>query len=330
MQNVQALRAPIRLVAESKAMRALLQRAARFASNDAPVIVLGESGTGKEVVARALHGNGLRRARPFVAVNVAALPADLLESELFGHARGAFTGADRQKVGLLEEAEGGTLFLDEIGEMPLSLQAKLLRALQDGEVRRVGDARSFSVDVRIICATHRDLRTMVAAGAFREDLYFRLRVLSLQVPPLRERPEDILPLARQFLTREDLPEAPKKTLSPEAEALLCAYAWPGNVRELQSAMRHGAALALSGQQIGPLDLPEELREAPSAGPRAQAPLQAPRAQADAGALLPLADVERAHILKVLDACGGSQAEAARVLGIARNTLWRKLRSYGGE
>jgi two-component system response regulator HydG len=331
MQNVQALRAPIRLVAESKAMRALLQRAARFASNDAPVIVLGESGTGKEVVARALHGNGLRRARPFVAVNVAALPADLLESELFGHARGAFTGADRQKVGLLEEAEGGTLFLDEIGEMPLSLQAKLLRALQDGEVRRVGDARSFAVDVRVICATHRDLRTMVAAGAFREDLYFRLRVLSLQVPPLRERPEDILPLARQFLAREDAADAAtRKLLSPEAEALLCGYDWPGNVRELQSAMRHGAALALPGQPIRPIDLPEELREGLRESPRAEAPLQAPRVAPSEGALLPLAEVERAHILKVLDACGGSQAEAARVLGIARNTLWRKLRSYGGE
>ena len=180
-------------------MRELFQRAARFAQNDAPVVILGESGTGKEVVARTLHANSPRAEKPFVAVNVAALPDELLESELFGHARGAFTGAHQAKEGLFEAAEGGTLFLDEIGELPLTLQAKLLRALQEGEVRRVGDTRAKEVDVRVVCATHRALAERVRQGQFREDLYYRLKVLSLRVPPLRDRPEDILPLARAFL-----------------------------------------------------------------------------------------------------------------------------------
>jgi two-component system response regulator HydG len=313
---VRTLRTSSRIVAESPAMQAVLRRAGQFARARAPVVIIGESGTGKEVVARALHGTSARRERPFVAVNVAALPAELLESELLGHARGAFTGAASAKQGLFEAADGGTLFLDEIGEMPLVLQAKLLRVLQDGEVRRVGETRSFGVDVRIVCATHRDLRELVTRGMFREDLYYRLKVLSLHVPPLRERPEDVLPLAR-MLAAEETPQG--LTFTRGAREALQAYAWPGNVRELANAVKHGAALARGGA-IDVEDLPEEL--SPRAATRAATPAP-PRAH-----LRPLAEVEREHVLRVVEACGGSQVEAARILGIGRNTLWRKLRRYG--
>jgi len=305
------------VIAESPAMQDLLKRTSRFAPSDAPVAILGETGTGKEVVARTLHANSLRAGKPFVAVNVAALPAELLESELFGHGKGAFTGASGPKRGLFEEASGGTLFLDEIGEMALPLQAKLLRALQDGEVRRVGENRAFAVDARIVCATHRDPAERVRQGLFREDLYFRLKVLTLNVPPLRERREDILPLARQFLAEE---RGRLEGFTPEAEALLLSHPWPGNVRELQNAVRHGAALA-SGRLVGIDDLPDELRRGPTATSGAASP---------GATLRSLAEVERDHILRVLDACDGSQTEAARILGIGRNTLWRKLRAYAAE
>lgn len=292
-------------------MQMLMKRVARFSMSDAPVVILGATGTGKEIVARTLHNNSPRASKPFVAVNVAALPSELLESELLGHSKGAFTGALSAKRGLVEEAEGGTLFLDEIAEMPLSLQAKLLRVLQDGEVRRVGETRAFAVDVRILCATHRDIGKLVQRGDFREDLYFRLNVLTLRVPPLRERREDILPLARHFLANE---RRPLRGFTQQAEERLLAHAWPGNVRELANAIQHGVALA-NGLDIDANDLPEGIGE--SVGPR----------ESDAMDLRPLSEVEREHILRVLDACGGSQAEAARVLGIARNTLWRKLRGY---
>jgi DNA-binding NtrC family response regulator len=297
------------LVAESQAMQSALRRARDFADSDAPVVVLGESGTGKEVVARALHAASPRAARPFVPVNVAALPGELLESELFGHVRGAFTGATADRQGLLEAAAGGTLFLDEIAEMPLALQAKLLRALEDGEIRRVGETRAFGVDVRFVCATHRDLAARVAAGQFREDLYYRLKVLVVRLPPLRDRAEDVLPLARQLLAAE---RRPPSGLSAEVERLLLAYRWPGNVRELQNVMRHASVLARGGE-VSPEHLPEELLRPPVSG--VDAPART------------LAEVERAHVLRVLEACGGSQVEAARVLGIGRNTLWRKLRAY---
>jgi two-component system response regulator HydG len=299
-------------IAESPAMQALLKRAARFAASEAPIVIFGESGTGKEVVARIVHANGSRAQAPLVAVNVAALPAELLESELFGHAKGAFTGAERAKPGLFEEAHGGTLFLDEIAELPLLLQSKLLRALAEGEIRRVGETRSFSVDVRIVCATHGDLRALVRRGAFREDLYYRLKVLSLRVPPLRERREDILPLARSFLAGE---ACVAKDFAPEATQRLLEYGWPGNVRELANAVQHAAAL-VTGLLVRAEDLPDELFEVETA----PAPTVA--------SLRTLAEVEREHVLAVLERCGGSQVDAARVLGIARNTLWRKLRSYG--
>ena len=295
-------------------MQTLLKRAARFAARDASVVILGETGTGKEVVARILHANSVRAKQPFIAVNVAALPTELLESELFGHGKGAFTGAATARRGLFEAADQGTLFLDEIGEMPLTLQAKLLRALQDGELRRVGESESFAVDARIICATHRDLAARVREGSFREDLYYRLKVLTLEIPPLRERQEDIIALASHFLAEEKTTAA---LFSAAAQERLLAHEWPGNVRELQNAVKHGAALAI-GSEILDEDLPDELRRSRTPQP-AETPAPAP--------LRTLDDVMRQHILYVLNACGGSQSEAARILGIARNTLWRKLREF---
>jgi two-component system response regulator HydG len=308
--DVGGLRRCSRVVAESAAMRALLTRAAPIAAaGAAPVILRGETGSGKEVVARTLHANSPRRGRPFVAINVAALPAELLESELFGHVKGAFTGAVASKAGLFEAADGGTLFLDEIAEMPAALQAKLLRALQDGELRRVGDTRAFAVDVRILCATHRDLADAVERRAFREDLYYRLKVFTLEVPPLRERRADILPLARLFAARHG---AATPRFTPAACAALEGWRWPGNVRELENAVQHGVVLA-GGGDIDVAHLPDELRERRPARPRAR-PLRT------------LAEAERDHILEVLEACGGNQIRAAEVLGIGRTTLWRKLRA----
>jgi DNA-binding NtrC family response regulator len=295
-------------VAGSQIMRDLTLRAASVAATDSSVIIVGESGTGKEVLARAIHGNGPRRKAPFVAVNVAALPPDLLESELFGHVRGAFTGATQSTRGLFAAADGGTLFLDEIGEMPASLQAKLLRVLQDGEVRRVGDTRAFSVDVRILCATHRDLRKAVAEGRFREDLYYRLNVFCLEVPPLRRRVEDVLPLAEMFLRQE---KHPTGRFTPAAERVLTGHSWPGNVRELANAAKHGAVLSC-GADVDVQHLPR-LLDPP---PRRDEPL------------CTLAELEKRHILRALQACGGRHGEASKLLGIGRTTLWRKLHDYG--
>ena len=305
------LRSCARMVARSEVMQALAERAATVARTEASVIILGESGTGKEVLARALHANSTRQGRPFVPVNVAALPAELLESEMFGHARGAFTGASETRRGLFEAASGGTLFLDAIGEMPLPLQAKLLRVLQDGEVRRVGETAPFSVDVRVLCATHEDLRRGVAEHRFREDLYYRLKVFTLTVPPLRQREADILPLAEMFLAAEHHPTG---RFTRTARRALEGHSWPGNVRELANAVKHGAALS-QREDVDAAHLPDELSGAhPEAAPR--------------GALRSLAEVEREHVLHVLEACGGRQSEAARLLGIGRTTLWRKMRELG--
>ncbi len=301
-----------RMVARSPAMVALLRKAALVANTDASVVLRGESGSGKEVVARALHANSSRKARPFLAVNCAALPGELLESELFGHTRGAFTGAQSARKGLFETADGGTLFLDEIAEMPLVLQAKLLRALQDGEIRRVGESEAVHVDVRVVCASHQNLLQCVRERRFREDLYFRLKVFTLLVPPLRERLEDITVLATMFLEQE----RPGARFAPRAMAALLKYPWPGNVRELQNAVKHGAVLC-QGAAVDLEHLPEEL-SSPALPP----------APEDEGALLTLEQAERRHILRVLEACGGQQLDAARVLGIGRTTLWRKLKTWG--
>jgi DNA-binding NtrC family response regulator len=316
------------MVAESPTMRDVLRRAIPIAASDAPVVITGETGTGKEVLARALHDSGPRADRPFVAVNCGAMPGDLIESELFGHVRGSFSGAVSDKRGLFEEANGGTLLLDEIAEIPLPLQVKLLRVLQDGQVRRVGANQPVGVDVRVLAATHRDVHSLVRSGAFREDLYYRLKVFSLRLPPLRDRTEDILPLARDILVHQP---GIATRFSPEASRALLGHRWPGNIRELSNAMRHAAALARS-ECVELEDLPEDLVASsdpvavPAPYPGPEAPGR-PRGDVLFVSLEPLAAVERRHILSVLRACGGNQAEAARVLGIARNTLWRKLEAF---
>jgi transcriptional regulator with PAS, ATPase and Fis domain len=263
-----------------------------------------------------IHERSARSVGPFVAVNCGALPEGLLESELFGHVRGAFTGADRDREGLFEAASGGILLLDEVGELPQQLQVKLLRVLQDGEVRRVGATRSKAVNARVVAATNRDLGEMVTARAFRKDLYYRLNVLRIDVPPLRERREDVLPLAHAFLRRGCVRyRCGPCSLSAETLDALLAYVWPGNVRELEHAMERAVIVAEGKPKIEVTDLPPEIvrREPPL-------PLDA--------AVEPLAAVERRHILLALERCGGNRSKTAKALGIGTNTLWRKLRAYG--
>jgi DNA-binding NtrC family response regulator len=305
------------LVVRSEAMRRVLDLAERVARVESTALITGESGVGKERIARLIHEESPRAARPFVAVNCGALTETLLESELFGHARGAFTGADRERPGLFEAAGGGTLFLDEVGEVSAGMQVKLLRALQEREVRRVGENRSRPVDVRVVAATNRNLADEVAAGRFRQDLYYRLRVIELRVPPLRDRPEDVLPLARVFLSETARRMARKLTgFTPRAADQLLRYEWPGNVREVQNAIEHAVALAV-GSRVEVEDLPEELR---GAMPR-------PR---PIGRTRPLEDVEREYILAAVESAGGNRTHAAADLGIGLATLKRKLQRYGAR
>ena len=297
-------------------MRRVLGLAERVAAVDAPVLLTGESGSGKERIARHIHALSSRSGGPFVAVNCGALPENLIESELFGHVKGAFTGADREHQGLFEAAVGGTLLLDEVGEIPLAVQVKLLRVLQDREVRAVGASRSRRVDVRIVAATNRDLGEMVRARAFRKDLYYRLEVVSLEVPPLRRRREDILPLAHAFVRRNcDTYHCGPCSLSARALDRLLAYAWPGNVRELEHAMERAVVLAEGKPRIEEGDLPPEVLIGGEVPPADET-------------LVPLAEMERRHILRVLAHHAGSRKETAKALGIGTNTLWRKLRAYG--
>jgi transcriptional regulator with PAS, ATPase and Fis domain len=299
-------------------MRRVLALAERAAATDSTVLITGESGTGKERVARFLHARSRRSRKPFVGVNCGALPEALLESELFGHKKGAFTGATADKQGLFEAASGGTLFLDEIGEMPLSMQVKLLRALQERSVRPVGSTRDVPVDVRVVAATHRDLEALVDAGGFRKDFFYRLRVIPLELPPLRDRRDDILPLARQFIARTCKQNACGPcALSSEALDALHAYPWPGNVRELENAIERAVVLAEGKPKIELADLPPEIRS-PAAGKGAPAEPEP----------LTLAEVERRHILATLERLGGNRAATARALGIGENTLWRKRKAYG--
>jgi two-component system response regulator HydG len=295
-------------------MRKVLDLVQKVASTEATVLILGESGTGKELIARALHEKSARRNGAFVAINCGALPEGLLESELFGHVRGAFTGADRNKRGLFEEASGGTLFLDEISETTPGLQVKLLRALQEGEIRRVGDNHPFKVSGRLLAATNKDLGKLVAEGKFREDLYYRLKVFPIELPALRERPEDIMPLAEHFLRKAKKKLGGKAVkFSPEAAEALRRYRWPGNVRELEHVIERVLIMA-SGTSVSLEDLPPELL--PGGTSRRS------------GRKDSLDDAEKRHILQALDDCGGNQVEAAERLGVARNTLWRKLKAYG--
>ena len=296
-------------------MRKVLDLVQKVAATEATVLILGESGTGKELIARALHEKRSRRNGAFVAINCGALPEGLLESELFGHVRGAFTGADRNKRGLFEEASNGTLFLDEISETTPALQVKLLRALQEGEVRRVGDNHPLKVSGRLLAATNKDLSKLVAAGKFREDLYYRLKVFPIDLPTLRDRTEDILPLAEHFLRKAKKKLSSKAVkFSAEAVEALRAYRWPGNVRELEHVIERALIMA-SGAAVDVSDLPPEMQTVPSA----------PAKSRDRGTL---DDAEKRQVLQALEDCGGNQVAAAKKLGIARNTLWRKLKAYG--
>jgi transcriptional regulator with PAS, ATPase and Fis domain len=301
-----------RIIGRGAAMRKVFEQLDRITDSSVDVLILGESGTGKELVARALHQNGPRKQAHFVGINCAALPENLLESELFGHVRGAFTGADRDKRGLVLEANGGTLFLDEVGELPLSMQAKLLRVLQEREVRAVGALRGVNVDVRVVSATHRDLRALVADGRFREDLYYRLAVVSVTLPPLRERSEDLPLLAASILerlSREAGVAIPK--LTPEALRRLAAHPFPGNVRELENTLTR-AFVFRKGNAITGADL--ELTE------RASRRNSKSRREYQVE--------EREQIVQALRRTHWNVSLVSRELGIPRNTLYRKLRRYG--
>ncbi len=304
------------IIGRSRPMMEIYKTVAMVTSTRSTVLIQGESGTGKELIARAIHYNGPRASKPFVVVNCATLPEQLLESELFGHIRGAFTGAVSSKKGPFEEANGGTLFLDEIGDMSLSLQAKLLRVIQEREVRRVGSNESIHVDVRILAATNQPLEHRVKQGLFREDLLYRLRVVPITLPPLRERPEDIPLLADYFLKRYSA-EMKKAVLScsPQAMDLLCCYSWPGNVRELQHAIERSVILT-TNTVILPEDLPESIRHFyPLEDDLPPLPL------------MTLNEIERRYLIRVLKETQGNKSEAARILGIDRRTLYRMAERY---
>jgi len=310
------------LVAESAAARAAVALARRAAASEIAVLFEGESGVGKEVFARAVHADSARAHAPFVAVNCGALPESLVESILFGHERGAFTGAVERRAGKFVEADGGVLFLDEIGELPLSAQVKLLRAVQEGEVDPLGAAQPRRVNIRLLAATNRDLRREVAEGRFREDLFYRVSAFPVRIPPLRVRREDIAPLALRLLARL-APDGAQPRLTPEAARVLEAAPWPGNVRELENAL-HRALVLADGGPLRPEHLPAPAPPAAVHG----AAQGATHEGAHDGALPTLSEVEAAHIRLVLARCGGRMAEAARRLGIGRSTLYRKLADLG--
>jgi len=306
------------LVGQSHQMAEIYKLVARVASLETTVLIQGETGTGKELVARAIHDASARAGRPFVVVDCAALPETLFESELFGHERGAFTGAFAARRGLLEMSAGGTCLLDEIGELTTPLQAKLLRTLQERTIRRVGGNDPIPVDVRVVAATNRDLRKLAAEGEFRDDLYYRLNVVTITVPPLRERSSDIPLLAQHFLeTFAQRTELPVKRLAPEALALLAAYHWPGNVRELENVIERAVALS-SSETLLPDDFPPQLREESGRTPRLPA------------AGMTLEEVKRWYVNKVLEEAGGNKLRAAELLGIDRRTLYRILERQATE
>ncbi len=304
--------API-LVGDSRPMQELTRQILRAAAADTTTLVVGETGTGKELVARALHANGPRRDGPFVAVNCAAFAEGLVESELFGHEKGAFTGASERRRGRFEQAHTGTLFLDEVGELPQAVQPKFLRVLESRELTRVGGSETVRVDVRVVAATNRDLAGGAAAGSFRQDLYYRLRVLELRVPPLRERPGDVRALAAHFL------EAHRRAINPRVRSIhedafkaLERYPWPGNVRELRNALERAVLLA-DGVELVKADLPIEVQ------------VGIGETEQGVGALR---EIEKREILRALKLAGGNKTEAARLLGVHRATLYNKLREYG--
>jgi len=308
------------LIGASPAMQEVYGLIDQVSLTDATSLITGESGTGKEVVARAIHERSKRKGGPFVAINCAAVPEALLESELFGHAKGAFTDAKSSRQGLFQQANGGTLFLDEIGEMALALQPKLLRAIQERKVRPVGSENEISIDVRLLAATNRDLEEMVEEKRFREDLYYRINVIHIPLPPLRARGGDVLLLAGHML-RQYTAVFDKKVLglSPAAAERLMAYDWPGNVRELGNCLERAVALA-HFEEIQVEDLPEKVRNRQNARPAMSGN--------DHVEMMTLEEVERRHVLRVLEACHGNRTDAAKVLGLDRKTLYRKLLRWG--
>ncbi len=309
-----------KLVGSSAPMKRLYKQLDRIVDSDEGVLITGESGTGKELVARALHRKSARRKGPFVVVNCAALPESLVESELFGHVRGAFTGAGRQRKGLFLEASGGTLLLDEVGELPLALQPKLLRALEERTIRKVGDEKELPVNVRVLAATNRDLDTAVEEGAFREDLFFRLNIIHLDLSPLRARGNDILELSQLFLQQcVEQTCKPIEGISPVAGAKLLAYGWPGNVRELRNAIARAVALTRT-TEIVVEDLPEKIRR--YHGSRVVFDGENPEE------LVSLEELEKRYLLHVLKVLGGNRTLVSRVLGVDRKTLYNKLKKYG--
>ena len=309
------------LVGASPAMQQTYTLIDQVSATDATVLITGESGTGKEVVAREIHERSRRKDAPFVAINCAAVPEALLESELFGHAKGAFTDAKQSRQGLFAQANGGTLFLDEIGEMAISMQPKVLRAIQERKIRPVGAESEISVDVRLITATNRDLEEMVEAKAFREDLYYRINVIHIPLPPLRARGGDVLLLAQHML-RQYAAIFDKKVmgLSPAAAERLVGYDWPGNVRELGNCLERAVALA-HFEEIQVEDLPDKIRNR-------QAPRSTSITANELPELLTLEEVERRHVLRVLEACHSNRTDAAKILGLDRKTLYRKLLRWG--
>lgn len=308
------------MIGTDPAMRSVLAMADKIAPSEATVLITGESGTGKEVMSRYIHAKSKRKEGPFIAINCAAIPENLLESELFGHEKGSFTGAVSRRIGKFEEANNGTLLLDEISEMPLQLQAKLLRAIQERIIERIGSNDSVKVDVRILATSNRDLQAFVKQGGFREDLYYRLNVVNLRLPSLRERRTDIVQLAQFFADKySDQNGMPKKKLSLDSQAKVARYDWPGNVRELENTM-HRAILISSEDEIEPFAIIIDDDEEDT--------VQSVAAGAPTG--MKLEDLEKAHILNTLDHCLGNRSQAAAILGISIRTLRGKLQQYGAE
>jgi len=305
------------IIGRSPEMEKLYRIVAKAAQSTHPVLIMGESGVGKELVARCIHYSGPFHDKPFIPVDCGSLVPTLIESELFGYARGAFNGAVRAKEGLLAIAQGGTIFLDEVGELPVDLQAKLLRAIQEKEIRPVGSTKRVPINVRILAATNRDLEASVAEGSFRRDLYFRLNVLSLKIPPLRERKQDIPLLAEHFLERLSRTTGAQRTLSDESMKVMMSYEWPGNVRELENCLERACALS-SGPTIQVADLPSPIQNAHHRIPPEG--IEGPK-------IVPIAELEKQTILRTIDQLKGDKLLAARMLGIGKTTLYRKLKEY---
>jgi transcriptional regulator with GAF, ATPase, and Fis domain len=306
------------IVGQSKAMRGVFNQIIKVAPTDSTVLILGETGTGKELVTKSIHEHSLRKVKPLVAINCAAIPEGLLESELFGHEKGAFTGAGDRKLGKFEIATGGTIFMDEIGDMPMNTQAKILRIIEDGQVERIGGVRPIHVDVRLIAATNKDLSDMVAAGKFRQDLYYRLKVFSIHLPSLRERREDIPALVEKFLSDQ------KKNLavSPESMQVMLAYDWPGNVRELQNTLE--GASVLTKDVIQPIHLPSIIKN----GLRDSSVSENPALLQGKNLERRLNDLEKGIIIEALARAGGVQVTAAKLLGIKERSLWHRIKKLG--